>query len=341
MEAVVNAINIVVCIFMVIGVGMYLTFKNRLNDQNASLVSHLVVKVALPGTIISNLFGSFTAESMRECLRGLIVPVLSILIILGVGALAAKALKLPFKRRGVFNCMFAFSNTVFIGVPVSTALFGEAVMPYTLMYYFANTAIFWTLGVTLLRKDGGVRLEGDFKALPGYLIEKAKAMVQRRPAPRNKGAEAAWEMIRKAVPLPLVVFFISMFLVLAGVKLPASVMSAAKYIGNMVTPLSLFFIGIVITRMIRKKSFRWEKGYLMLIVGRFVLSPLAVFLLAKAFGLPELMTKVLIVQSGMPVMSQTPIVAGSMGSDEEYGAGGVAMSTLLSLIAIPIYMAIL
>jgi len=43
----------------------------------------------------------------------------------------------------------------------------------------------------------------------------------------------------------------------------------------------------------------------------------------------------------MPVMSQTPIVAGSMGSDEEYGAGGVALSTLISLIAIPVYMAIL
>ena len=341
MEGVINAINIVLCIFMVIGTGMYLTFKNKLNDQNSSLISHLVVKVALPGTIISKLFDSFTSESMRECLRGLIVPVLSILIILGIGAVLAKALKLKTNRQGVFNCMFAFSNTVFIGVPVSTALFGDAVLPYTLMYYFANTAIFWTLGVMLLRRDGGVKSEGDFKALPGYLVKKVSALVSRQPAPQNKGAEAAWGMVKKAVPLPLVVFFVSMILVLMGVKLPKSVMSAAKYIGNMVTPLSLFFIGIVITRMIRKKSFRWEKGYLMLLVGRFILSPIAVFLLAKLFGLPDLMTKVLIVQSGMPVMSQTPIVAGSMGSDEEYGAGGVALSTLISLIAIPVYMTIL
>ena len=65
------------------------------------------------------------------------------------------------------------------------------------------------------------------------------------------------------------------------------------------------------------------------------------FALGRAFGLPELMTNVLIVQAGMPVMSQTPIVAGSMGSDEEYAAGNVALTTLLSLIAIPVYMAIL
>ena len=69
MQAVINAVNIVRSIFILIGTGMYLTWRNRLNDQNSPLISHLVVRVALPGTIIANLFGSFTAESMRECLR--------------------------------------------------------------------------------------------------------------------------------------------------------------------------------------------------------------------------------------------------------------------------------
>jgi len=341
MQAVINAVNIVLSIFILIGTGMYLTWRNRLNDQNASLISHLVVRVALPGTIISNLFGSFTAESMRQCLQGLVAPVLSIVILLAVGYGTAVLMKLPSKRRGVFACMFTFSNTVFIGVPVSTALFGEGVLPYTLMYYFANTVIFWTIGIMLLRKDGGQKADGDFAALPGYLVKKGMAFVKKQPAPVNPRAEAAWQMIKKAVPLPIVVFVISMILVLMDVKLPTFVMSASKYLGNMVTPLSLFFIGIVVMRMIRQKNFRWEKGYLALIIARFVISPLLMFALGKAFGLPELMTNVLIVQAGMPVMSQTPIVAGSMGSDEEYAAGNVALTTLLSLIAIPVYMAIL
>ena len=341
MQAVINAVNIVLSIFILIGAGMYLTWRNRLNDQNSSLISHLVVRVALPGTIISNLFGSFTSESMRECLKGLVAPVLSVVVMLAVGLLVAALLKLPKKRHGVFACMFTFSNTVFIGVPVSTALFGDGVLPYTLMYYFANTVIFWTIGIALLRRDGGLKSGGDFKALPGYLCQKLKAFVRRQPAPVHPAAEAAWGMISKAVPLPIVVFLISMVLVLMDVQLPTFAMSAAKYLGNMVTPLSLFFIGIVVMRMIRQKNFRWEKGYLTLILARFVISPLLMFALARAFGLPELMTNVLIVQAGMPVMSQTPIVAGSMGSDEEYAAGSVALTTLLSLVAIPVYMAIL
>lgn len=341
MQPVINAFNIVLSIFVLIGVGMYLTWRNRLNDQNASLVSHLVVRVALPGTIISNLFGSFTAESMRECIHGLVAPVLCIAAMLALGLLSAVALRLPKKRRGVFACMFAFSNTVFIGVPVSTALFGDAILPYTLMYYFANTVIFWTVGVALLRRDGGVRSQGDFRALPGFLARKLSAYLRRQPQPQNPAAEAALASVKKAVPLPIVVFLISMVLVLLGVRLPAFAMSASKYIGNMVTPLSLFFIGIVIVRMIRQKSFRWEKGYLTLIIARFVAAPLIMWLLGRLFGLPEMMVNALVVQAGMPVMSQTPIVAAGMNSDEEYAAGAVALTTLLSLLAIPAYMAIL
>ncbi len=338
MQAVTNAVNIVLSIFIIIGMGIYLTWKNRLNDENAALVSHLVVKVALPCSIISNLFTSFDSASMLECIKGLFAPTISIFLLLLLGMGLAALLNLPKKRRGVFACMVCSSNTVFIGVPVSTALFGDAVMPYTLLYYFANTVIFWTLGIMLLQKDSGAKFGGDFKALPSYLVKKAKAALRGETAPVEPAAQTALDMLRKMVPLPIVVFVLCVVLVLMDVQMPAFVLNAAGYVGGMVTPLSLFFIGIVVMRMIRQKNFRWERGYLTLIISRFVLSTMLMFFCAKIAGLPEIMTKVLIVQAGMPIMSQTPIVAGSMGSDEEYAAGAVALTTLLSLVAVPIYM---
>jgi len=341
MQAVINAVNIVLSIFIIIGMGIYLTWRNRLTDENAALISHLVVKVALPCSIINNLFTSFDSASMLECIRGLIAPVLSIFIMLLLGMALARLLKLPQKRRGVFACMVCSSNTVFIGVPVSTALFGDAVMPYTLLYYFANTVIFWTLGIMLLQKDSGTKSGGDFRALPSYLVQKARAFFKKEAAPRSDAAQTALDMLRKMVPLPIVVFVLCVVLVLCGMKMPGFIIKATGYVGGMVTPLSLFFIGIVVMRMIRQKNFRWEKGYLSLIITRFAVSTFLMFFCAKAAGLPEIMTKVLIVQAGMPIMSQTPIVAGSMGSDEEYAAGAVALTTLLSLAAVPIYMMIL
>ena len=99
MQAVINAVNIVLSIFIIIGMGIYLTWRNRLTDENAALISHLVVKVALPCSIINNLFTSFDSASMLECIRGLIAPVLSIFIMLLLGMALARLLKLPQKRR--------------------------------------------------------------------------------------------------------------------------------------------------------------------------------------------------------------------------------------------------
>ena len=281
MQAVTNAVNIVLSIFIIIGAGIYLTWRNRLNDENAALISHLVVKVALPCSIINNLFVSFNSRSMLECILGLVAPVLSIFILLVLGMGLARLLNLPKKRRGVFACMVCSSNTVFIGVPVSTALFGDAVMPYTLLYYFANTVIFWTLGILLLQKDSGTKFGGDFKALPAYLIAKARAFFKKEEAPRSDAAQTALDMLRKMVPLPIVVFVLCVVLVLMNVTLPEFVIKATGYIGGMVTPLSLFFIGIVVMRMIRQRNFRWEKGYLTLILCRFVLSTVLMFFCAK------------------------------------------------------------
>ncbi len=87
--------------------------------------------------------------------------------------------------------MFAFSNSVFIGVPVSRALFGEAVLPYTLLYYLANTSLFWGRGLPLMRRWGG--------------------------AARGR---------RQAPPVPLVVILICFLLVLARFRPPQFFMDA-------------------------------------------------------------------------------------------------------------------
>jgi predicted permease len=204
--------------------------------------------------------------------------------------------------------MVAFSNSVFIGVPVSLALFGEKAIPYALLYYIANTSIFWIWGYQLMRRDAGQTGRLDWK---------------------------------KLMPLPLTAFLVCIALVLVGVKLPAFILDAAKYIGNLVTPLSMIFTGMVLMRMLKGGKIRWQKGYALILAGRFLVAPGLLLLTARFFpSAPELMRNVLLIQAAMPVMSQTPIVAKATGGDEEYAAGGVALTALFSLLAIPAYMAL-
>ena len=336
-----------------IGVGMFLTHIGWLNDGNASLISRLVVKVALPGTIISNLFTYYSQETILTSLVGMIVPLISIIISMALARLAAGLLKIPERRVGVFCAMFSFSNSIFIGMPVSLALFTEVAVPYTLMYYIANTFLFWSVGIAFMRKDGGhVAEHGDITAVPRYLIALLKYGLGYAENPKHnmalRPAHVSLMAIKRALPLPLVVFFGCVLMIVWGLVPPKFVMDAAKYIGNMVTPLSLFFTGIIITRMLKKGRIRWERGYGPMLIGRFLIAPLSIYLFSLFIPMDmhptdtliPLMRNVLIMQACMPVMSQTSIVAETVGADAEYAAGGTALSTLISLITIPVFMAI-
>lgn len=339
-----SAINIVLAIFVMLGVGMALYKMGWIHDGNTPFLSKLVVKLALPAMIVNNLFTNFDRAGMLEALRGIAAPYLSILLCVPVALLCALAFKLPKGRRGVFSACFLFSNSVFIGVPVSTALFGDGVMPYTLMYYIANTSLFWSLAVFLMEKDAQhtrVQPKSDWKNLPGYWLARIRKQPGIQEDPRFEGCRQAIKKLNRVLPVPLMMFLLCMVLVLCGVKMPAFVMTSCKYIGNMVTPLSLIYTGAIIMRMILKKRIHWQKGYLLILLGRFALSPCIMIALSGVFQLPELMKNALIMQAAMPVMASTPIAAGEIGSDEEYAAGAMALSTLFSLIVIPMYMFIL
>jgi len=305
---VLSAVGIVLTIFVMIGLGMLLIRLGWLQDEHQGVISRLVVSVGLPGMIVSNIFTQFTRGELLTSAVGILIPVVSILATALVGIAAARAFRIGRARRGAFVCMTAFSNSVFIGVPVSLALFGEKAMPYALMYYIANTSLFWSWGYQLIREDAG-----------------------------QKGALDP----KKLLPLPLATFLVCIALLLMGVQPPKFILDAAKYIGNLVTPLSMVFTGMVLMRMLKGGKVRWQKGYSLILIGRFLVAPGLLLLTARFFhSAPPLMQSVLLIQAAMPVMSQTPIVAQACGADEEYAAGGVALTALGSLLAIPAYMAL-
>jgi predicted permease len=305
---VLNAVGIVLSILLMIGLGMLLIQLGWLKDEHAELLSRLVVSVGLPAMIVHNLFTQFTRDQLLSSAAGILIPFASIAVTGLVALAAARVFGIEKARRGVFFCMMTFSNSVFIGVPVSLALFGEKAMPYALLYYIANTSLFWSWGYARMRKDAGQTGKLDFK---------------------------------KLFPLPLTAFLVCIALVLLGVRLPTFILDAAKYIGNLVTPLSMIFTGIVLIRMLKGGKIRWQKGYSLVLLGRFLIAPGLLVLTARLFPTaPQLMQNVLLIQAAMPVMSQTPIVAKATGGDEEYAAGGVALTALGSMIAIPALMAL-
>lgn len=117
-------------------------------------------------------------------------------------------------------------------------------------------------------------------------------------------------------------------------------MDTSKYLGELTTPLAMLFIGIVLTS-VKLKDLRINKEILLLIIGRFVFCPLLVVLLIQFIHIPAMMGKVFVIQAAMPAMTSTGVVAKGYDADCEFGTVATVITTIISMIVIPIYMAVL
>lgn len=306
-----SALGSVLTVLLMIALGFGLAKRGWFEGQSSSLISRLVVTVALPAYMMANLMGGYDKAGLLAMLPGLPIP---FLVMLGCFAAAlgiAAAFRIPKARRGTFASMFALSNTIFIGLPVNLMLFGEKSLSYVLLYYIANTSLFWTIGVHGIAKDG--------------------AVLAQRPEP----AFLSRDSLKRMLSPPLLAFLAAVLLILVGIKLPPPLLELCKTLGAMTTPLSMLFIGIVISR-VEWRKLRLERELLLVPLGRFVVSPLLLVLLVKGLDLPLLMKEVFLVQSMMPAMTQTPILAAAYGADAEYAGVGTSLSTVLSLATIPL-----
>jgi predicted permease len=310
-----NALESVLSVILMIGLGFALAKKGWFEGAASALLSRLVVSVALPAYMISNLMGGYDRAGLMAMLPGLPIPFAVMGASYALGAGLAALIRIAPERRGSFASMFALSNTIFIGLPVNLVLFGEASLPYVLIYYIANTTIFWTLGVYGIARDGAIR-EGNPK--PDFI---------------------SLESLKRILSPPLVAFLLAVLLILAGISLPAPLLQLCKTLGAMTTPLSMLFIGIVISR-VEWRKLRLEWDIILVVAGRFIVSPLILILAVRSLDLPRLMKEVFLVQAAMPAMTQTPILAQAYGADAEYAGIGTSLTTVLSLLFIPLCMVV-
>jgi len=262
--------------------------------------------------MISNLLTTFDRRTLLEAGIGLVLPMFVIIFLFGIGRLLSGVLKVPSDRRGVFLSLFAFSNTIFIGLPVNVALFGEQSVSFVLLYYISNTVLFWTMGVNRIRLDG----QSDYKS----------ASVR--------------QTIKNFLSPPLMAFIIAVVFIMLGVELPKFVMDTSRYIGNLTTPMSMLYVGNVI-HSIRRDEIELDREMLAVISGRFIIAPLMILGLMYFIPVPELMKKVFVVQAAMPAMTQIAIVSKAYKADHRYAAAMITATTIASLVFIPLYMLVL
>ena len=308
MDIFLRSISGILVILGVILVGFVIGEKGWFDDKSRGLLAKLVTQVALPCYMLYTITQRFTAADLLIMLPALRFPALSMVILLGIATGVARIFAVRQDRRGLFISMFFNSNTIFVGLPINQALFGDASIPYVLIYYMCNTTFFWTLGTYLIQRDGEGEAQFDLKT-----------------------------SLKKVFSPPLMGFLLGLVLVMLQIKLPAFLASDLQYLGNLTTPLSMIFIGLSVSH-VGVKQLVLGKEQLLILLGRFLVAPLLMASIVYWVPLPSLMKQVFIIQSAMPVMTNAPVVARLYGADSDYAAVMVTETTLATMVVIPILM---
>ena len=105
-----NAVQGVLSIIFMIGIGYFISRRGWVDDKSSGLLTKLVVNIALPSYMISNLMTTYDKDKLMNLLKGAAIPFITMGLSLVLGVYLAKVLKLPANRKGTFASMFSMST---------------------------------------------------------------------------------------------------------------------------------------------------------------------------------------------------------------------------------------
>ncbi len=287
-------------------VGYSLGWLGWMKAEHKQFIVKLLLCFGVPMLTVKNMLADVSRDMFHDAGKLLLISFLSISVSLALGAMLARLLKIQRARFGGFVVMCGLSNSIFIGYPLCTQIFGDQCVPYLMLYYMVNTFMFWTVGEALLRRSGESGMKFSLsRCLKGLLTA------------------------------PLITLAVCFALVYFNIKLPEFVLNLAGYMSGIVTPLALIYIGFLLYES-RKSSIRigWDMGVVMLF--RFVASPMIMLLMLKLFNVSGLARGVLTLEAAMPTMTQSVMLSAAVGADDGYAARGMCLSCIACTVAVPL-----
>lgn len=245
------------------------------------------------------LIQSFQVEYTPQKAAELLSSTLAAAVLLLTAMLLSHLL---FRKHPVDDFGAAFSNAGFIGFPLITALLGSEAIFFVAGFVALINAFQWTYGQYLLSGD---RSDLSF---------------------------------RKIVKSPIILaFFLGLLLFFLRVKLPPMLGSAFASIAAMNAPLAMIVMGVYLAQLDVGKALKNRQIYLSSAV-RLLLIPLVSFALIYFLlpGLTPAMKTALYIAAMAPVGANVAVYAQKQGKDYSYAVGLVCVSTLFSILMMPL-----
>ncbi len=307
-------INLQIMMFLLVVIGIVLKKKDVITEEGKNVITDIVINVILPCNVINSFYVEFSKDIL---INGITILLVSCLLQYVCTFLSSTLFqKVNKERRTVLQYATVCSNAGFLGNPVAEGIYGSMGLLYASIYLIPKRIVMWSAGLS-------------------YFTESSSKK----------------DLIKKVVTHPCIVAVgIGLIIMIFQIKLPIFLSDTIKSISGCTTSISMILIGSILAdvdikdmssklmwafsllRFIKDMSSKLMWAFSLL---RLIIIPFIVLVGCKITNIQSLITGVSVVLAGMPAGSTTAILASKYGGDAEFASKCVVLTTILSMLAIP------
>ena len=208
-------------------------------------------------------------------------------------------------RRRAMRFATVFSNAGYMGIPLQYAVLGAEGVFYGSIYVVVFHLLCWTYGVWEIR--GGFNGEGLLKVLV------------------NPG------LVGIVLGLPFFLF---------SVKFPSVVAQPVKMTGDLYTPLAMLVLGYYLAGAKMAPALARGGTYAVLLLRHAAVPAVLMAAIAFVPGIDSKVAVAAVIPAAAPVGASVTVFSARYGNDPDYPTALVAISTLLSIVTMPVVVSV-
>ena len=297
-----SLINLMGMMFFLILVGFILRKKQTITDSGRKTLTDMILQVVIPANIIKAF-----CSPLESGLSSFGILLIIGILINGFYILLSKYIFYKFteQERPVYQYGTVCPNAGFIGNPLVEGVFGIQALTYASVCMLPARIVMWTAGVSYFNK--------------------------------NEDKKAAYKKVFTSPAM--VATYIGLIIMIFKLTVPSVLGVTIKSLSDCTTALTMMYVGTILADVEIKGLINIKILFYCLL--RLVLIPLAIFVVCRCFNVDPLIIGVCVLLSATPAGSTTSLLAAKYGADQKIATKVVVVSTMLSIITIPIWSVIL
>lgn len=295
-------ILLVAKLFILMGIGVILRKKNIIPEEGKKQLTDLIINLILPCSIISSFLVDRTGVRLRQTGEIFVISLLIQLISFLIGHIAYR--KCAVGHQTVMQYATVCSNSGILGTPIAEGIFGVEGTLLAAVFLIPLRVVMWTLGLSFFTKEAG---KVSVKRVLGHPC--------------------------------IAAVFIGLIIMGTNIPLPILIEDCLRTVGSCNTALSMILVGSIIADMNIHLLHHLDTLYYSMI--RLVVLPLVALVGCRCVGVDSLVRNITVILTAMPAGATTSILALKYNGDAAFASACTALTTVLSLLAVPLWCAFL